>query len=65
MKNVTRFNDFELNELIGFGGEPNTIDDFSIEVKRIEKEINNLLDAGISKSVVKKKLLKIIKQHGN
>lgn len=33
MENVTRFNDFELNELVGFGDESNTIDDFSIEVK--------------------------------
>jgi hypothetical protein len=65
MKHVNKFNDFKLNELIGFGGEPNTIYDFPSEIKKIEKEINNLLDAGIDKSIVKKKILKIIKQYEN
>jgi len=61
MKDIKKFDDFELNELIGFGGEPNTIDDFEKELVKIEKEVKNLLDAGISKSVIKKKLLNMLK----
>ena len=63
MKDVMKFDDFKLNELVGFGGEvdSNTINDFEKELEKIEKEVKNLLDAGISKSSIKKKLLKMLK----
>ena len=53
----------KFNELVGFGGwdEDVSIHDFDKELKNVEKNIKNIISAGVSKSELKKEILKYFK----